>query len=284
MGHESLSVLSPAHRRNQNPVSPSASMFRRSSTFSRDEADLSWIALMKRHRFLLFTLALLVFLCTIYLYFAITLGENDCSSLSGKEEALCQLKRSKIKTSHGHKASRRLLSDPKFTLALFRGNEPDTEVNLATDATSWIEHIPSNDESLRILNLGCKNGKVIEHIEKQFIVTMLLFDCEEESLLDRGPSGLLHGFMHKQPPISAYLFDLIICNSCDKLALANDSKRFREFEPLLHDGGYFLWVSDSSGRSADGSSQSADIQISGWICLSRDGRISLWQKLRKNTS
>ena len=110
MVQENHAVLSPAHRRNQNPLSPSSSVFRRSSTFSRDETDLSWNALIRRHRFLLSMLALLMFLCTIYLYFAIKLGSDDCSGLIGNEETLCRLKRSNAKISHGHKSSRKLLN------------------------------------------------------------------------------------------------------------------------------------------------------------------------------
>ncbi|WOL19045.1 hypothetical protein Cni_G27843 [Canna indica] len=53
----------------------------------------SWSTLLQRHKFLLTTLVLLAFLCTVYLYFAITLGAADpCSGMSGAKKALCQSK------------------------------------------------------------------------------------------------------------------------------------------------------------------------------------------------
>ncbi|XP_027352746.1 uncharacterized protein LOC113863383 [Abrus precatorius] len=79
------SILSSPHRR-----SPS---FRRQ--FPRDELG-SWSTLVRRHRFLLTALILLTFLCTIYLYFAVTLGAtNTCSGLTGARKASCQLERAK---------------------------------------------------------------------------------------------------------------------------------------------------------------------------------------------
>ncbi|THU44392.1 hypothetical protein C4D60_Mb02t06910 [Musa balbisiana] len=55
----------------------------------------SWSTIYERHRFLLTMLALLAFLCTIYLYFAVTLGATgSCSGMSGAEKALCQAKSS----------------------------------------------------------------------------------------------------------------------------------------------------------------------------------------------
>ncbi|KAJ0989850.1 hypothetical protein J5N97_008206 [Dioscorea zingiberensis] len=81
--------LSSPHRRSQNPVFTSS--FGKQSS-SRDELG-SWSALFERHRFLLTMLMLLAFLCTIYLYFAVTLGGSDsCSGLSGAEKALCLAK------------------------------------------------------------------------------------------------------------------------------------------------------------------------------------------------
>ncbi|XP_030546907.1 uncharacterized protein LOC115752725 [Rhodamnia argentea] len=80
-------VLSSPHRR-----SPS---FRKQ--FGREELG-SWSTLAQRHRFLLTALALLTFLCTVYLYFAITLGAaaaaGSCSGLTGTKKALCQAKAS----------------------------------------------------------------------------------------------------------------------------------------------------------------------------------------------
>ncbi|WCJ40327.1 hypothetical protein M5689_021250 [Euphorbia peplus] len=63
--------------------------------FPRDELG-SWSTLVQRHRFLLTALVLLVFLCTVYLYFAITLGQEieSCSGLEGKQKAICLAKSS----------------------------------------------------------------------------------------------------------------------------------------------------------------------------------------------
>ncbi|CAI0421028.1 unnamed protein product [Linum tenue] len=63
--------------------------------------------LLNRHRFLLTALTLLAFLCTIYLYFAITLGASaaaaagSCSGMSGKEKALCHLEHAKTSVTMG---------------------------------------------------------------------------------------------------------------------------------------------------------------------------------------
>ncbi|MQL74812.1 hypothetical protein Taro_007182 [Colocasia esculenta] len=87
-----LDSLSSPHRRSQNPSFQAS--FRKPS--SRDELG-SWSTLWQRHRFLLTMLALLAFLCTIYLYFAVTLGGTEtCSGLSGTQKALCQAKSSVI--------------------------------------------------------------------------------------------------------------------------------------------------------------------------------------------
>ncbi|KAL4601975.1 hypothetical protein ACB092_10G020200 [Castanea dentata] len=73
------SILASPHRR-----SPS---FRKQ--FSRDDS-LSWPTLLQRHRFLLTALVLLAFLCTVYLYFAVTLGASgSCSDLKGTQKVLC---------------------------------------------------------------------------------------------------------------------------------------------------------------------------------------------------
>ena len=73
-----------------------ASPHRRTSSFKRHRDELgSWSVLLERHRFLLTTLVLLLFLCTIYLYFAVTLGEKySCSRMIGAEKALCESKSS----------------------------------------------------------------------------------------------------------------------------------------------------------------------------------------------
>nr|CAD1831961.1 unnamed protein product [Ananas comosus var. bracteatus] len=62
--------------------------------WGRDDLG-GWSVLLQRHRFLLTMLMLLAFLCTVYLYFAITLGEtNSCAGLSGDERASCLAKSS----------------------------------------------------------------------------------------------------------------------------------------------------------------------------------------------
>ncbi|KAL0906422.1 hypothetical protein M5K25_024917 [Dendrobium thyrsiflorum] len=81
-----IDSLSSPHRRSQNPNSFSPSPSRK----HRDDLG-SWSTLLHRHRFLLTMLALLAFLCTIYLYFAVTLGTPEsCSGLEGTEKAICQ--------------------------------------------------------------------------------------------------------------------------------------------------------------------------------------------------
>ncbi|XP_020589831.1 uncharacterized protein LOC110031116 [Phalaenopsis equestris] len=83
-----LDALTSPHRKSQSPFSFSSS----SSRKHRDELG-SWSSLFERHRYLLTMLALLAFLCTIYLYFAVTLGATDsCSGLSGADKALCMAK------------------------------------------------------------------------------------------------------------------------------------------------------------------------------------------------
>ncbi|KAL9407082.1 hypothetical protein Peur_004054 [Populus x canadensis] len=85
------SMITSPHRR-----SPS---FRKQ--FPRDELG-SWSTLLQRHRFLLTALALLAFLCTIYLYFAVTLGATEsCSGLTGAKKTLCRLELAKDSVGNG---------------------------------------------------------------------------------------------------------------------------------------------------------------------------------------
>ncbi|KAI4382011.1 hypothetical protein MLD38_008026 [Melastoma candidum] len=82
------SIVSSPHRR-------STSLRKQ---FARDEVG-SWSVLARRHRFLLTALVLLAFLCTVYLYFAITLGSGGpCSGLTGKHRDACL---SKLSSSTG---------------------------------------------------------------------------------------------------------------------------------------------------------------------------------------
>ncbi|XVF27180.1 hypothetical protein REPUB_Repub14bG0084500 [Reevesia pubescens] len=85
------SIVSSPHRR-------SGSMRKQ---FPKDEFG-SWSTLVQRHRFLLTALGLLAFLCTIYLYFAVTLGASDtCSGLKGTQKAACKLQHARSTLSHG---------------------------------------------------------------------------------------------------------------------------------------------------------------------------------------
>ncbi|GMI86028.1 hypothetical protein like AT1G79660 [Hibiscus trionum] len=86
------SIVSSPHRR-------SGSMRRQ---FPKDELG-SWSTLVQRHRFLLTALGLLAFLCTIYLYFAVTLGAttDTCSGLTGTRKATCKLQHARSTLSHG---------------------------------------------------------------------------------------------------------------------------------------------------------------------------------------
>ncbi|CAA7026031.1 unnamed protein product [Microthlaspi erraticum] len=54
----------------------------------------SFSTVIQRHRYLLTALVLLAFLCTVYLYFAVTLGDRHslCYGLTGKAKAMCHLK------------------------------------------------------------------------------------------------------------------------------------------------------------------------------------------------
>ncbi|KAL0699556.1 hypothetical protein Bca4012_055678 [Brassica carinata] len=67
---------------------------RRTQSLKKQWEDLgSCSTVIKRHRYLLTALVLLAFLCTVYIYFAVTLGarHSSCYGLTGKEKAMCQL-------------------------------------------------------------------------------------------------------------------------------------------------------------------------------------------------
>ncbi|XP_043694716.1 uncharacterized protein LOC122645471 [Telopea speciosissima] len=91
-----LDNSSSPHRRSQNLLSSSS--FRKQY---RDEFG-SLSTLVRRHCFLLTMLTFLAFLCSIYLYFAITLvATESCSGLTGAQKASCQLKEAKAFVSKG---------------------------------------------------------------------------------------------------------------------------------------------------------------------------------------
>lgn len=69
--------------------------------FKKDELG-SWSTLFQRHRFLLSTLVLITLLCTIYLYFAVTLGASGtCSGLTGAQKASCHMELVKDSVAKG---------------------------------------------------------------------------------------------------------------------------------------------------------------------------------------
>ncbi|XP_042488505.1 uncharacterized protein LOC122068693 [Macadamia integrifolia] len=90
-----LDSLSSPHRRSLL----SSSSFRKQFP-ARDEFG-SLSTLVRRHRFLLTTLTFLAFLCSVYLYFAVTLVATECSGLTGAQKALCELEEVKASVSKG---------------------------------------------------------------------------------------------------------------------------------------------------------------------------------------
>lgn len=89
-----VNVSSP-HRRSLSQTSLSTSLSFKGQHSRGDELG-SCSTLLQRHRFLLTALALLACLCTIYLYFAVTLGGGDsCSGLKGSQKAACYLEHGK---------------------------------------------------------------------------------------------------------------------------------------------------------------------------------------------
>ncbi|KZV57916.1 hypothetical protein F511_12522 [Dorcoceras hygrometricum] len=92
-------VITSPHRRTQAQTAFSPQVLKRQH--SRVEELGSCSTLVKRHRFLLVALVLLAFLCTVYLYFAVTLGAADCAGLTGARKASCQLQQAKASVAKG---------------------------------------------------------------------------------------------------------------------------------------------------------------------------------------
>ncbi|KAK1407120.1 hypothetical protein QVD17_38731 [Tagetes erecta] len=92
-------VITSPHRRTQTAFSSNSS---RKNFGSGNELG-SFSTVIRRHRFLLTALALLAFLCTVYLYFAITLGGGGdlCPGLSGTQKVLCQAQHVKQSVAKG---------------------------------------------------------------------------------------------------------------------------------------------------------------------------------------
>lgn len=81
-------VITSPHRRSQTVFSSPS--FKKQYT-KEDELG-SFSTIIKRHQYLLTALVLLSLLCTVYLYFAVTLGAGDvCSGLNGTQKALCRV-------------------------------------------------------------------------------------------------------------------------------------------------------------------------------------------------
>ncbi|KAH6819543.1 ephrin-A3 protein [Perilla frutescens var. frutescens] len=94
-------VITSPHRRSQTQTAFSPPSPRKQH--SRGDELGSCSTLVQRHRFLLTALALLAFLCTIYLYFAVTLGAaaDACSGMAGTQKATCLLQLSKASAAKG---------------------------------------------------------------------------------------------------------------------------------------------------------------------------------------
>lgn len=93
-------VITSPHRRTQTQTafSPPSSK----KQYQRPDEVGNCSALVQRHRFLLTALVLLAFLCTVYLYFAVTLGDsNKCSGLTGTQKVTCQLQQAKAAAAKG---------------------------------------------------------------------------------------------------------------------------------------------------------------------------------------
>ncbi|KAL2234538.1 UNVERIFIED_CONTAM: hypothetical protein Sindi_1186000 [Sesamum indicum] len=93
-------VITSPHRRTQTQTAFSPPLLKRQ--YSRNGELGTCSALFQRHRFLLTAFALLAFLCTIYLYFAVTLGAgNACSGLTGSQKASCHFELAKASVAKG---------------------------------------------------------------------------------------------------------------------------------------------------------------------------------------
>ncbi|XP_076893414.1 uncharacterized protein LOC143545386 [Bidens hawaiensis] len=92
-------VITSPHRRTQTVFSLDSSK----KNYATGNELGSFSTVIRRHRFLLTALALLAFLCTIYLYFAITLGAAGdlCSGLTGTGKALCHVQLVKASVAKG---------------------------------------------------------------------------------------------------------------------------------------------------------------------------------------
>lgn len=93
-------VITSPHRRSQTQTAFSQPATKKQ--YSRVDELGNCTTLVQRHQFLLTALALLAFLCTVYLYFAVTLSSGDaCDGLSGAQKATCRLRIAKESVANG---------------------------------------------------------------------------------------------------------------------------------------------------------------------------------------
>ncbi|KAL8250253.1 hypothetical protein R6Q59_033946 [Mikania micrantha] len=83
-------IITSPHRRSQAAFSSSS--FKKH--YTKDDELGSFSTIVRRHRYLLTALGLLALLCTVYLYFAVTLGDV-CSALNTTQKALCRVQLAK---------------------------------------------------------------------------------------------------------------------------------------------------------------------------------------------
>ncbi|KAI7731415.1 hypothetical protein M8C21_011526 [Ambrosia artemisiifolia] len=79
-------IITSPHRRSQTAFSSSSVK----KQYSKEDELGSFSTVVRRHRYLLTALVLLAILCTVYLYFAVTLGDV-CSGLTPTQKALCRV-------------------------------------------------------------------------------------------------------------------------------------------------------------------------------------------------
>ncbi|KAK4362119.1 hypothetical protein RND71_017360 [Anisodus tanguticus] len=97
------SIITSPHRRSQTQTETAfSSTDQKKKQYSRGDELGSCSTVLQRHRFLLTALGLLAFLCSIYLYFAVTLGAGDsCSGLTGTQKATCYVEHGKAHMGKG---------------------------------------------------------------------------------------------------------------------------------------------------------------------------------------
>eukprot|EP00246_Nothoceros_aenigmaticus_P012941 TRINITY_DN420_c0_g1_i5.p1 TRINITY_DN420_c0_g1~~TRINITY_DN420_c0_g1_i5.p1 ORF type:complete len:296 (+),score=34.74 TRINITY_DN420_c0_g1_i5:170-1057(+) len=168
---ESSAVLSPANRRvHSNPFASIPP--KQYGLPERNEPDLGWFATARRHQFLLFMLAILTFLCTVYLYFAITFQAADsCAGLRGQQKAACQIARTKANLSH-----RRLLSGGRIS-----AGTPDTERNSLPYVAAFLGKVRSASAGRRVEKV---DPHVSLRVEERMKMLLKVKDADQVSFAD----------------------------------------------------------------------------------------------------